>query len=105
MVGQLKEARVPADFVELLCASSITYATGGHERVQNENCWCASTTFQRKKIRVRDIVRRELTLQWTAPRNSLMTVLQSFSKIVITWRGIVLIGCESLAFLHVALHG
>src|SRR6266542_4792567 len=45
MVWQLKEACVPAKFVEVLSATSIADRARGHQCMQNENSRCAATTF------------------------------------------------------------
>src|SRR5882724_3494633 len=45
MVWQLNEACVPAEFVEMVCATSIADRARGHQRMQNENRRRAPTMF------------------------------------------------------------
>src|SRR4030095_8398037 len=92
MVWQLKKARVPTKFVEVCCATSIASGARGHQRGQNENGSGAATGFRRKKICARNIVRWESSLDRTAPCDRRVTVSQSFSKIVVVGRGIILLG-------------
>src|SRR5262249_58674440 len=62
MIWQMNQACVPTKYVEALCATSITIDARRHQRVQNENGRCVPTVSCGKEIRVRNVVRRKLSL-------------------------------------------